>query len=93
MGVMVERKPKPKQAGCPQRTPHHHWKIATERDNENRSLGKCRNCGAKRWFWNGLDYEGSRVSYGQFTNAPVRVVKEKPQSRHHRMSDGEERTY
>ena len=73
--VMTERKAKPKQEGCPQGTPHHHWKIETERDADNRSLGRCRNCQAERLFWNGLDHEGPRGAYGQHANGEVRVVR------------------
>ena len=73
MDVMVERKPKPKQEGCPQGTPHHHWQIETERDADNRSLGKCRNCQAERLFWNGLDHEGPRGAYGQYVTGEARL--------------------
>ena len=88
--VMTERKAKPKQEGCPQGTPHHHWQIATERDNENRSLGKCRNCKAERWFWNGLDFERPRVGYGQFPNVEVRVVKGRQVWPHRHLADDRE---
>ena len=73
--VMTERKAKPKQEGCPQGTPHHHWQIETARDADNRSRGVCRNCHAQRLFWNGYDHEGPRDSYGQYQTAEARVVR------------------
>lgn len=71
---MAERKKKVEQPGCPNGTPHHHWRISTERDSENRSPGTCRNCGAERMFWNGWDYEAPEA-YRQYANVEARVTK------------------
>ena len=71
--MTASKNKKPKQEGCPQGTPHHHWQIEAARDADNRSLGKCRNCKAERLFWNGYDHEGPRDSYGQYVTGEARV--------------------
>ena len=72
--VMTQRKPKQKQEGCPQGTPHHHWKIGSERDVEGFFPGECRNCGSTRRFAGSADpdYMGA---YQQYANGVARVVK------------------